>query len=598
MPRPPGAKRPTGSAAMAEANWLRHSLRVGLFEYRRSVRAIRADTGRFVLLTASVLLPTVALGGMAALFAPELRGSVPTDIAVPPALRGAAVLFWLFGVFLLSQRAATAHSEPVAAPLVLTTVSPRTAVVGGAFAEWLRVVTYTLPPAVLVTLTGAYAFASPAPLLTVPLVGSVLLASAVIASRAAGYTAAWLIARVPFVARHRTAFSSVLALGFFGGYMLFQLPMIPYSLDPALLAVVPLGWSVELLALGTPIGWSPGHAAAGVAAVTALSAVGGWLATRIAASLWFGDEVDPADDEQPPTEAGERSQLGALERAISPLRVPFLSGPTRQVARWTLLRARREPQRLNFLMVPVFGGASGLLNLYIQGSASLSVVGPGVALLAGWVGGAAFALNPLGDEGPVLPVTLTAVSGRAYVRGLIAPVLLALPVVAALTFGTSIAGGYAPVSALTLALVGCLLAGVGAALAPAVGMWLPRYSAIRIGNSDDVRPPRLLAGMLHAASVFVPGAALIGVVVAPEIVRLVASGVGSVPAAVLGLWAGESGTLAGLASSFEAAGAAIGSLPLIAIQVGFGGLLVAGGGLAGWVAYREAVRRFDGHEPY
>ncbi len=583
---------------MAEANWLRHSLRVGLFEYRRSVRAIRADTGRLVLLAVSVLLPTVALGGMAALFAPQLRGVVPTEIAVPPALRGAAVLFWLFGVFLLGQRAAGAHSEPVAAPLVLTSVSPRTAVVGGALAEWLRVATYGLPPVVLVTLTGAYALASPAPLLTVPLVGSALLASAVVAGRATGYTAAWLVARVPFVARHRTAFSSVVALGFVGGYMLFQLPMIPYSLDPALLAVVPLGWSVDLLALGTPIGWSLGHAAGGVGAVTAVSAVGGWLATRIAASLWFGDEVDPAGDEGAPTGASERSPVGTLEDAISPLRVPLVSGPTRQVARWTLLRARREPQRLNFLLVPVFGGSSALLNLYIQGNASLAVLGPGVALLAGWIGGAAFALNPLGDEGPVLPVTLTAVSGRAYVRGLIAPVLLALPAVAALTLGASIVGGYGPLSAIALAFVGCLLAGVGAAIAPAIGMWFPRYSAIRIGNSADVRPPRLLGGALHAASVVVPGVALVGVVVAPELVRLVASGVGSLPAAVLGLWVGESGTLAGVVSSFEAVGAGIRSLPPVAIQASLGGLLIAGSGLAGWVAYREAVRRFDGHEPY
>jgi len=49
-------------------------------------------------------------------------------------------------------------------------------------------------------------------------------------------------------------------------------------------------------------------------------------------------------------------------------------------------------------------------------------------------------------------------------------------------------------------------------------MWFPRYSAIRIGNSDGVRPPRLLAGALHVASVWLPGAALVGLVAAPELV--------------------------------------------------------------------------------
>lgn len=583
---------------MAEPNWVRHAFRAGTFEYRRSVRAIREDTGRLVLLAGSVLLPTLLLGGMAALFAPLIRENVPTGRAVPPALRGGAALFWLFGVFLLAQRAATAHSEPVAAPFVLTTVSPRTAVLGGAIAECLRVLTYVLPTLLLVSVVGAYAFASPAPLLTVPLVACLFVAGAVVAGRLAGYVAAWLVARVPFVARHRTALSAVVGVSFFGTYMLFQLPTIPYSLDPALLGAVPMGWIVDLLAFGTPIRWSAVHVAGGLLSVAGVVVCGGWAAERVADSLWFGDEVDPTAGESVEPSAATNTAAGALQRAISPLRVPTVTGPTRQVARWTLLRARREPQRLNFLMVPVFGGASGLLSMLLQGSVSLSVLGPGVALLSGWVGGAAFALNPLGDEGPVLPATLIAVSGRTYVRGLIAPALLALPVVATVTLAAAFGGGYGPVSALLFALVACLLTLVGAALAPAVGMWFPRYSAIRIGNSDEVRPPRLLAGVLHGALVFVPGAALVGVVVAPAVVRLLVSGVGSVPGFLLGLVAGESGTLATIAAAFDAVGVSIRSLPLVVVEIGVGGLLVAGGVLAGWVAYREAVRRFDAHEPY
>ncbi|MFD1525350.1 hypothetical protein ACFR9S_03405, partial [Halolamina salina] len=281
---------------MAEPNWLRHALRAGAFEYRRSVRAVREDTGRLVLLALSVLFPTLMLGGMAALFTPIIRESAPAGTAVPPALRGGATLFWLFGVFLLGQRASSAHSEPVAAPFVLTTVSPRTAVLGGVIAESMGVLTYVLPTAALVTVVGAYAFGSPAPLLTVPLVGCLFVASAVVAGRLAGYTTAWLVARVPFVARHRTGLSALVAVVFFGLYMLFQLPSIPYSLDPALLSAVPLGWIVEVLAVGTPIRFSPVHAAGGLLTVGAVLAGGGWAAERIAGSLWFGDEVDPTDD--------------------------------------------------------------------------------------------------------------------------------------------------------------------------------------------------------------------------------------------------------------------------------------------------------------
>ena len=583
---------------MAEPNWARHALRAGIFEYRRSVRAVREDTGRLVLLGFSVLFPTLMLGGMAALFAPIIRENVPAGHAVPAALYGGATLFWLFGVFLLGQRTSSAHSEPVAAPFVLTTVSPRTTVVGGIVAESLRVLTYVLPTAALVTLVGAYAFATPAPLLTVPLVGCLFVLSAVVAGRLAGDSTAWLVARVPFVARHRTGLSALVAITFFGLYMLFQLPSIPYSLDPALLSAVPLGWIVELLAVGTPIAFSPVHAAGGLLTVGAMLAGGGWAAQRIAASLWFGDEVDPTEGDDTAATATERSAAGALERAISPLTVPLVTGSVRQVARWTLLRARREPQRLNFLMVPVFGGLSGLGSMVLQGTISPSAFGPAVALIAGWVGGAAFALNPLGDEGPVLPMTLTTVSGRTYVRGLLAPALLTVPAVGGLTLAVALAGGHGVGSALALAGVGCLLTAVGAALAPAIGIWFPRYSAIRIGNSDDVRPPRLLAGALHTVLVFVPGTMLVGVVVAPEIVRLVASGVGAVPGFLLGLVAGESGGIAVIASSFDAIGAGVRSLPLAVVQFGAGAFLIGGGVLAGWLGYREAVRRFDDHEPY
>jgi len=48
----------------------------------------------------------------------------------------------------------------------------------------------------------------------------------------------------------------------------------------------------DLLAVGTPIGWSSIHAFWGVAAVGVVLVGGGWLAERIATSLWFGESVD------------------------------------------------------------------------------------------------------------------------------------------------------------------------------------------------------------------------------------------------------------------------------------------------------------------
>ncbi|GAB7093293.1 hypothetical protein JCM30237_04450 [Halolamina litorea] len=582
---------------MAESNWLRHAVRAGAFEFRRSARAIREDTARLVLLGISVVFPTLLLAGMAALFGSAIRGDVPTDLAVPDAVRGGTALFWLFGVFLLAQRAATAYDELVAEPFVLTTVSARTAVVGGVVAETLRVAAYgALPMAVLLP-TAAYVLGSPATLVVVPVVAALFVGSAVVAGRVTGYTAAWLVARVPFVARHRTALSAVVAIGFFGGYMLFQLPMLPYSLDPALLGLLPVGWLVDLAVVGTPIRYSGSRLLGGVVVAGGTILGGSWAATLVASSLWYGDEVAPDDGHDEPVAVEDRTGTGALARSLSPLSVPLLDGPSRTVARWTLLRARREPQRLNFLMVPVFGGGSAVLNLLLQGSASLSVLGPATALVGGWVAGAAFALNPLGDEGPVLPMTLTSVPSRAYVRGLIAPVLLSAPAVTLLTLAVSLGTGTAPVTALALGVAGAVVAGVGAALAPLLGMWFPRYSAIRIGSSDDVRPPRLFAGALHFGLVAVPGTALVGALTAPGVVRAVLAGLISVPGLLAGLYA-DGGAIAAIEAGFVETAAAVGSLPVAIVGVGMGALLVVSGVLTALVAYRLAVRRVDEHEPY
>jgi len=233
--------------------------------------------------------------------------------------------------------------------------------------------------------------------------------------------------------------------------------------------------------------------------------------------------------------------------------------------------------------------------MMLQGYGSLAILGPTTAVLLGWTAGAAFGLNPFGDEGAVLPTTLTAVSGRAFVRGLIVPSLLFTPVITVVTLGMALVGGYGLLAAIALALIGCFLTVVGATLAPIIGMWLPRYSAIRIGNSDGVRPPRLLAGVLHVVSMLLPGAALVGLVAAPELVRLALSGIGYVPGFILGLVA-NGGVLTTLALSLTDAGATIRGLPFTAFRGGFGMLLAFGGLLVAWHAYHRAIRRFETHE--
>lgn len=95
-----------------------------------------------------------------------------------------------------------------------------------------------------------------------------------------------------------------------------------------------------------------------------------------------------------------------------------------------------------FLVIPVVAIGSPLVSTAVQSGS----IGALAALLAAvalpWLAGSLFAMNPLGDEGAVLPVTLTAISGRQYVRGLMVPGLVfGLPIVLIVT---AIAGLVSP----------------------------------------------------------------------------------------------------------------------------------------------------------
>ncbi|PSQ49677.1 hypothetical protein BRD12_05315, partial [Halobacteriales archaeon SW_12_67_38] len=89
--------------------------------------------------------------------------------------------------------------------------------------------------------------------------------------------------------------------------------------------------------------------------------------------------------------------------------------------------------------------------------AAFAVAPVEIALLVPWLAGATFGLNPFGDEGAVLPATLTgAISGGAFVRGL----ALVGP------------GVLAAVALVVPALLRGFLAALGSGVVPFVLRWL------------------------------------------------------------------------------------------------------------------------------
>jgi len=605
---------------MAEPGWPRHAIAVGVFEFRRSVRALWGDKARFGLVALGVVVPSLVMAALAVVLADAIRGV--EAFQVPDAARGSIALFWLFDVYLVAQRVVSARTRIEAESLVLTTVSARTAAVGLLVAETLRIVAYAGLPALVLTGIAVSLLGSPASLVVVPVTVFLFVATAVVAGSIVGYAAALLVATSRFVARHRTVLGTAAAVLGMGGYFLFLYPQVG-GVSQALLAWVPMGWFADLAVAGTRFVGSPLLAGGAVVASVLVLVVGGAVVERQTVALWFTEPVSPETNDSahdgaqetaqtkgggvapegpgPGTRTGTGSRDDALAAAVAPLTVPrVVSDPVRRVAEWALLRTRRDPNRLTFLLLPVFAIGSPLVSTAVQSGSVGPLAAPLCAVALPWLVGSVFALNPLGDEGAVLPVTLTAVSGRQYVRGLAVPGLVfGLPLVLAVTGLAGLVSPYTLAERLALVALGGYLTVVSVTVTPAVGMALPRFSAISVGQSRDVLPPRMSAVAVHAALTVVPGGFLAALVVAPGTAQGVLAGlVGTLPAFVLELIGNTSGgALTATAGAFSDVGEGIRAIPTALLRTVGGAAGLTGGVLVSVLLYRNAVSRFERYSP-
>jgi hypothetical protein len=578
---------------MAETAWLRQARLVARTEFRRSVRKVRGSGLRMGgLLLAAGFFTLVAVGFSALLISldPDLTG-----FAVPDAVRGTVAGQWLFALVILTQRVVSNFPRPDAEAFVLTTIPVRAAVLGQVLAETYRSLAYIGLP--VLALAGALAYVAASPLLFVAVVLAfgLFVASACAVAAALGYGIKLLVARIPGVARNRTALGGVAVLLFFGGYALVQLQVIDY----AVFGVLPMGWFVDLAVVGSPVEGSPvfaiGAAAFGLGGIALAVA----LAAPLAGELWLGDSVEGRVER-------EQARVGTasgdpLAAAISPLAVPVGRPATRRVAQRTVLLARRAPIKLSFLLTPFVLGAVGLGNLVASGdiAAVLGPLAPALAVTLPWLTGAALALNPLGDEGRVLPVTLTALTdGRAYVRGLALPGLLyGVPLAVVVTPLATLTGNYTVLEVACLTLLAGVTAASSAALAPGVGVAFPRLNAVRVVRGRELVPPRFTAIALHGAAVFGLGGFAAAALLAPAATRtglvVVVGGLFALPfdlAATRGL------PTAGVAAGLRDTGNAIAAVPELTFRWG-GYLLPPLVALAlALAALRFARRRYERFE--
>ncbi|MDY7080983.1 MAG: hypothetical protein SXQ77_00905, partial [Halobacteria archaeon] len=155
--------------------------------------------------------------------------------------------------------------------------------------------------------------------------------------------------------------------------------------------------------------WYSHFALLGLAGISFLKAGASLAASVVAVPLLVGANVKLAetlwysDPKEKELEKDEKEVRGtSMLDTVLEVSASSLSLPTKAVVRKSWVRARRSPLKLVFVVYPVFFAYQPVYSAYQAGRVT-SVIPLLVGFYGAWATGAAFSLNPLGDEGSVLP---------------------------------------------------------------------------------------------------------------------------------------------------------------------------------------------------
>jgi ABC-2 type transport system permease protein len=495
-------------------NWPtpRRSAAIARVEYRRSLRALVKNPMQLLGVAFLVLFfigaPTAGVVYAAYTFGDRILAIVP----VLDGARGALSLLWLVMTFMVVSRAVgkTARIEHEAG--MLTTV-PAPDVVGGlVLAEAARLLTVIGVSIVVIAAALAAGIGAPAAFVSIV----VALLAAFMTALLAGHIIGILVKIVIGQSELLTRYKSVIAVGVFLAYLVavsseafgqFVAQLLP------LLQSIPMAWFGDLLVVGIPgVAFSPVRLVGAVVLVAVGVPVLVALDVRAATRLWYADRAQPGTK----TYSSSESNAAFLAR--------IASGPTRTVTTKIWRRTKRAPLRLIYAAYPFIFLFAPLQQAITSGEipASLPVL---LALCGTWAIGAA-ALNPLGDEGSMLPVTVTAeIRGAEFVRGhVLAVATIGLPAVIVVTAITGVLSPLEPTTWIALTAVSGVLCIVGPVVALAIGTWFPRFGTVRVTRSRHVVLPSktafacytlvLVAGFIGGGVALVPnGASVLAVVI-------------------------------------------------------------------------------------
>lgn len=404
-------------------------------------------------------------------------------------VRGAVGLAWLGTAGLAAARTAGTRGDVDDHQGLLLATDVRNVVGGFVALEAAYYVVWAGAP--LAFVVGGLAAGARAPLFPVAAVLAVagLLAAAVPLGFAVGIAIRHLAVVFEPIARHRRLVGGVAFAAYLGLIVTGRLGnVVALLFDPVQAA--PPSWLGDLLVLTMPVaGGSPVRAGVAVAASAALLGASLLAATRAARVHWYAD---------PPDGDGESVETGSGFGADGPL-AGLVGRPTRAVATATLLRARRAPLTMVYVLWPAFGAISVVQDVVQTGRIPTTL--PYYMLLyVAWAAGAGLALNPLGNLSATLPATLVSrVSGRSFVAGhVLAGGLVGVPLAVVVVGASAVASPLAlPVAA---AVTGAsVVAVLGACtLAVGVGTLFPRFGTVQVAGDREAHAPSKLGMAVYS----------------------------------------------------------------------------------------------------
>lgn len=455
----------------------------GLVSDRRQAAAVFLGFGAFAVLWPVILFdPITGFGARLASEGPR-GATLGTVAAVVTAGVGT-------GVFLGVASAVNRNRVGSVGPLLRTSAPPRAVAFGRLFSELVQSVAFLLPVAVTVACVVGIGARDPFLPLLLAVGVAVPTLAALLAARTVGSTArlggfltgasvwqkavGFVVVTLATIGGTQYALGAVLdegPLGDTSGAFLPGRPMQAYTET----ALVPYGGGLD----PTGVAVAVSAVALGVVALPVL----GWVETRI---LLRDEGTGPA----------ETSETGS-ERIPR----PFTATLTTRIAWRHLRRTKRDPRSLAHLFTFVIGPFAGTGFLFAQPELATRVVGAGLAVLGTLVAGAAYCLNPLGDDRDQLPWLFTSLTDTGP--------LLRARVLAGVTIGAAVgllgaplaAVGFSPSFAVGQTALFVLLAPAAGGIALGIGAVAPKFERQEYLNVERAHPSQLaLLGFFFGGS--------------------------------------------------------------------------------------------------